>query len=419
MIIYLFAVSRTILGEYDLFVHMSTIFVFMCAYSSSVSIIATLLTFLVMLFIHRVTDICHPRSFLKFGCNIPTLEDLNWSIFATSRQRKRRRARSRRRIRRRSGWKVGRTFRRRKLPYHLVQKCRRRLGIKPPQYSYLREMNLASEFLRREIPNMHRRLKKLKQVRQKLRKARDDAFYYSFAVRGVDKFNGYLSSSSTGRFCYEIDVPFSTINEFCSSFDPVESFKVMNMVEEERMTLESLGSSNIDELSMEDHRDVAQSTVACANLFINNNNAFQSVSGHNNPSFKFCPIVWDTGASFGLTPFRKDFITYEKVSITVTDITKANTVIGIGTVMWKFRTVSGKVIHLPMIAYHLPSTTIRLFSPQVFHQLHGGESSLVGDGCLGPISARSSSVHDTSDTRGTLPDAGSILISTFSVSFNR
>ena len=68
----------------------------------------------------------------------------------------------------------------------------------------------------------------------------------------------------------------------------------------------------------------------------------------------------------------------------MSDITKTNMVVGIGTVMWKFRTVSGKVIHLPMIAYHLPTTNIRLFSPQTFHQLHGGESSLVGDGCMGP-----------------------------------
>jgi len=47
--------------------------------------------------------------------------------------------------------------------------------------------------------------------------------------------------------------------------------------------------------------------------------------------------------------------------------------------MWKFKTVSGKEIHLPMVAYHLPTTNIRLFSPQVFHQLHGGSSHIVSD----------------------------------------
>ena len=127
MYTFLFAASRKLFGEYDLFVHMLTMFVLMCAYSSSVSIHATLLTFLSMLILYRVTDICHPRSYLKFGTNIASWEDLKWSIFATPRQRKRRRARLRRRFRRRNGLKVGRKFRRRKLAYHLVMKCRRRV----------------------------------------------------------------------------------------------------------------------------------------------------------------------------------------------------------------------------------------------------------------------------------------------------
>ena len=33
--------------------------------------------------------------------------------------------------------------------------------------------------------------------------------------------------------------------------------------------------------------------------------------------FKDCPVVWDTGASYGLTPFRSDFIDYEEVCIEV------------------------------------------------------------------------------------------------------
>ena len=385
MYTFLFAASRKLFGEYDLFVHMLTILVLMCAYSSSVSILATLLTFLSVLLLYRVTDICHPRSYLKFGTNIASWEDLKWSIFATPRQRKRRRARLRRRFRRRNGLKVGRKFRRRKLAYHLVMKCRRRVGNKPTTYAYRHEVHQVKAILRREIPLMYRRLKKLKRVQKKLRKARDDALYQSFAVKGVEKFEGYLSPSTTGRFCYINDVSSSTINDFCSSFDPVESFKVMRMIEEERLTLESIGSSNdMDELSLEDHRDIAQDTVTRANMFINTAKAYQSSCDHGKPSFKFCPVVWDTGASFGLTPFREDFITYEEVNISVSDITKTNMVIGIGTVMWKFRTVSGKVIHLPMIAYHLPTTNIRLFSPQTFHQLHGGESSLVSDGCMGP-----------------------------------
>ena len=53
----------------------------------------------------------------------------------------------------------------------------------------------------------------------------------------------------------------------------------MQMVEEERLTLESIGSSDdIDELGIEDHRDIAQDTVNRANLFINTAKAYQSSS---------------------------------------------------------------------------------------------------------------------------------------------
>ena len=47
-------------------------------------------------------------------------------------------------------------------------------------------------------------------------------------------------------------------------------------------------------------------------------------------------LIWDTGASYGLTPFRSDFIDYVKCEIPVRDVTKVNTVVGIGTTLHKF-----------------------------------------------------------------------------------
>ena len=66
-------------------------------------------------------------------------------------------------------------------------------------------------------------------------------------------------------------------------------------------------------------------------------------------TFKACPLVWDTGASFGLTPFRQDFIDYAECSIPVNDIARTNTVIGIGTTLHKFR-VNGDDIFLPCLS---------------------------------------------------------------------
>jgi hypothetical protein len=85
-------------------------------------------------------------------------------------------------------------------------------------------------------------------------------------------------------------------------------------------------------------------------------------------------LIWDTGGSAGLTPFRSDFIDYVECEINVRDVTKVNKVVGIGTTLHKFVDSVGNAVYLPCVSYHLPSTDVRLFSPQVYHQLHGGHS---------------------------------------------
>ncbi len=89
-------------------------------------------------------------------------------------------------------------------------------------------------------------------------------------------------------------------------------------------------------------------------------------------------LIWDTGASAGLTPFRSDFIDYVEVDFEVRDVTKANKVKGIGTTLHKFVDNNGKNVYLPCVSYHLPTTDVRLFSPQIYHQLHGGSSTIDG-----------------------------------------
>ena len=91
------------------------------------------------------------------------------------------------------------------------------------------------------------------------------------------------------------------------------------------------------------------------------------------------PLVYDTGASYGLTPFRADFIHYQPCDIPVKDISKVNRVKGIGTVMYRFYATNGDLLYLPGLAYHLDKADIRLFSPQTYHQLYGGRSTLDGD----------------------------------------
>jgi hypothetical protein len=103
----------------------------------------------------------------------------------------------------------------------------------------------------------------------------------------------------------------------------------------------------------------------------------QSVPDHLDP--KTLILIWDTGGSVGLTPFRGNFIDYVECDIDIRDITKVNKVIGIGTTLHKFVDIAGNAVYLPCVSYHLPSTDIRLFSPQVYHQIYGGHSVVNGN----------------------------------------
>jgi hypothetical protein len=60
-------------------------------------------------------------------------------------------------------------------------------------------------------------------------------------------------------------------------------------------------------------------------------------------------LIWDTGASAGLMPYRSDFIDYVECEIDVCDITKVNKVVGIGTMLHKFVDNNGNHVYLPCV----------------------------------------------------------------------
>ena len=92
-------------------------------------------------------------------------------------------------------------------------------------------------------------------------------------------------------------------------------------------------------------------------------------------------LVWDTGAFSGLTPFWCDFIDYIPLErTTVKDISKANKVLGIETVVWKFKSRQGDIVFIPAVVYHMPECNINLLNPQAYFQLHGGNADVTDDG---------------------------------------
>jgi hypothetical protein len=51
----------------------------------------------------------------------------------------------------------------------------------------------------------------------------------------------------------------------------------------------------------------------------------------------------------------------------------------IGTMLHKFVNKNGNHVYLPCMSYHLPTTDVQLYSPQIYHQLHGGHSVVNSD----------------------------------------
>ena len=81
-------------------------------------------------------------------------------------------------------------------------------------------------------------------------------------------------------------------------------------------------------------------------------------------------LIWNLGASFGLTLFRNDLIDYVEADIPVKNVTKINRVIGIGITLHKFQNDQGQDIFLTCVSYNIPQTDMRLFYPQTYHQMH-------------------------------------------------
>jgi hypothetical protein len=81
------------------------------------------------------------------------------------------------------------------------------------------------------------------------------------------------------------------------------------------------------------------------------------------------PIVFDTGASTGVTPHRDDFIDFVQSDSSLTGIAQTARVCGSGTVCWTIRDDTGQQHELKTRALYVPDAQIRLFSPQVHLQV--------------------------------------------------
>ena len=108
---------------------------------------------------------------------------------------------------------------------------------------------------------------------------------------------------------------------------------------------------------------------------------------------------------------------YMECQTPVNDIARTNMVIGIGTTLCKFW-VNGEAIYLPCLSHHLPSAEVHLFSPQTYHKLHGGHSSIFEDrvvkmidnlsmeGDIDPAGGNVPMIHESACTAEEIEESG-------------
>ncbi len=113
---------------------------------------------------------------------------------------------------------------------------------------------------------------------------------------------------------------------FCSQINPLACLPVINAMADKF-----------------DYHDAAGHAVNQMNAFLLQQTISfglskndKSIKQESKMDFKHTLLIWDTGATHGLTPFLKDFIHYHPCDISVKDISKVNRVIGVGMVMHKF-----------------------------------------------------------------------------------
>ena len=230
-------------------------------------------------------------------------------------------------------------FRRRSLPYHLVLRCHRRKRNRPPRLTgpSRRAIYLAQLAVRRAKRKRYRQsaiLRKYRRVYEACVNTPTIATFRLDVIQDESKIQAAISKLGPGG------VP----------WDLIENFSLSSPVP--------------------DPHD-ADALLSCAYAV---GQLYQSV-----PNGIVCttPLVFNTGASTGLTPFRSDFIDYRPSDVSIKAVASTGKVIGIGTVLQKFKSRCGTTVFVPSVNFHMPAANIHLESPQNVIRALGGNGKAV------------------------------------------
>ena len=89
-------------------------------------------------------------------------------------------------------------------------------------------------------------------------------------------------------------------------------------------------------------------------------------------------LIWDTGAPFGLTPFKVNLLIMWSVILLWRALQKKIPSLVLEQQFISLLMQMEIYFFSPCISYHLQTTDVRLFSPQTYHQLHGAHSIIKG-----------------------------------------
>jgi hypothetical protein len=88
---------------------------------------------------------------------------------------------------------------------------------------------------------------------------------------------------------------------------------------------------------------------------------------------KIFKVILDTGASLAITPFRDDFVDYRPADSirSIETVNGPTAVVGVGIVRWVLVQEDGSEKELLVHCHHVPSSSVRLLSPQAYCAYHG------------------------------------------------
>ncbi len=92
-------------------------------------------------------------------------------------------------------------------------------------------------------------------------------------------------------------------------------------------------------------------------------------------------VIIDTGALVCISPHQQsDFVTYASSKMKIKVLLSSNRVAGEGLIRWSLHNANSIVLTIELMGYHIPTSDVRLLSPQVLIQTLGGHALLNNQG---------------------------------------